>query len=106
MDAMESAMNIEEMFERYRERKSDVIKLNHGFIGVILSEVANSNHVLRFHYHHNLELYYKIIMYSKRKHILFYTFIDGEMIEGKENMMNHAKEANPEFFEWIIWNLP
>ena len=100
------ALNIEEIFRKYEERKSDVIKLNHGFIGVILNEVANSSHVLRFHYHSNMELYYKIIMYSKRRHILFYTFIDGEMVEGKENMMGHAKETHPEFFEWMIWNLP
>jgi len=99
-------MNVDEIFKKYEDCKSDVIKLNHGFIGVILSEVANSNHVLRFHYHHNLELYYKILMYSKRRHILFYTFIDGEMIEGKENMMDHAKEAHPDFFEWMLWNLP
>ena len=99
-------MNIEEIFRKYEDCKSDVIKLNHGFIGVILNEVANSNHVLRFHYHHNLELYYKIVMYSKRKHILFYTFIDGEMIEGKEAMIGHAKEFHPDFLEWIIWNLP
>jgi hypothetical protein len=103
---VESAMNIEEIFRKYEERKSDVIKLNHGFIGVILNEVANSNYVLRFSYQHNLELYYKIIIYFKRKNIFFYTFIDGEMIEGKENMMGHAKEAHPEFFEWMIWNLP
>ncbi len=106
MDIVESAVNIEEMFEIYRERKSDVIKLNHGVIGVILSEVANSNHVLRFHYHSNMELYYKIIMYSNTKTILFYTFIDGEMVDGKENMMDHAKEFHPDFFEWMLWNLP
>ena len=99
-------MNVDEIFKKYEERKSDVIKLNHGFIGVILSEVANSNHVLRFHYHSNMELYYKIIMYSNTKTILFYTFIDGEMIEEKEAMIGHAKEFHPDFLEWIIWNLP
>jgi hypothetical protein len=99
-------MNIEEIFEKYREHKSDVIKLNYGFIGVALNEVADSNYALRFSYHSNLELYYKIIMYSKRKHILYYTFVDGEMSSGKEIMIDHAKEANPEFLEWMIWNLP
>jgi len=101
-----SYLNIEEIFKKYEERKSDVIKLERGFIGVTLNELANSNHALRFNYHHNLELYYKIIMYSKRKHILFYTFIDGEMVDGKENMMDHAKEFHPDFFEWMLWNLP
>ena len=105
MDFVESTMNIDEIFKKYGERKSDVIKLNHGFVGAILTEVANSNYALRFHYHSNLELYYKIIMYSNTKNILFYTFIDGETVEGKENMMDHAKEYHPEFLEWIIWNL-
>jgi hypothetical protein len=47
MDNLESAMNIEEMFERYNERRIYLINLEHSFVDIILTEIANSNIFLR-----------------------------------------------------------
>lgn len=101
MVPLESAMNIEEMFERYNERKSYVIKFEHSFIDIILTEIANSNICLRIIYRSDYVSYYKIFMYSKSKSTAHYTYIDEEMIEGKEMMMNHARENHPELLNGL-----
>ena len=106
MDDLESAMNIDELFEKYKEYKVDTINLKQGLIKITLMKVANSSKVIHIDYYYNLDIYYKIHIYFNPKKSFHYTFIDGEMIQGKEIMVNHAKEFHPEFFEWIIWNLP
>lgn len=98
-------MNIEEMFERYNERRSYLINLDHSFVDIILTEIANSNICLRVIYRADSVPLYKIFKYSKSTSTAYYTYIDEEVIEGKEAMIGHAKEHNPEFFEWMIWNL-
>ena len=105
MDDLEYIMNIDELFEKYEERKSYVINLKHSFVDIFLTGLANSNMCLRIICRSDSAPYYKIFMYSKTKNSLYYTHIDEEIIEGKEAMINHAREHHPDFLEWMIWNL-
>jgi predicted alpha/beta superfamily hydrolase len=99
-----SYLNIKEIFETY-QKNNNTIYLRDGQIVISIREVAAGS-VLKFDYYSDIngKIYYKIIIYPE--FINYYTFWDEEMSSGKEIMIDRAKEFHPDFFEWMLWNLP
>lgn len=104
MDYLESAMNIPQIFEKYPDLDCSLnIKLKIGSVKVLRADDA-----IRINYKllGQTVSSYKIILYSEPSEDFYYTFFDNYMKQGKALMFDQSKENHPEFFEWMIWNLP
>ena len=104
MDDLEFTMNIPQIFEKYPNPDCVLnISLKVGSI-----QVVRADNVIQINYKlpgKTVSLY-KMVIYSDAAEPYYYTFCNNFMEQKKVLMFNHSRENHPEFFEWIIWNLP
>lgn len=105
-------MNPDKIIEEWRD-KNPIIPLQGGYLKIRGSEI------IQFDFHHDNFLLYKIVIYPSNEGIYFHyyhwpeskpylkdtRFTVGINTLTVESFSDLMKEKNPNFFEWIIWNL-
>lgn len=109
MDALESTMNINNLFERFTQNFK--ITLGSGWIDI--HRITDKNKVsIDFGTDPCfLDLNYGIISYAEFGEPNFYHYSKkaGQVTVGRrvsfEDFLDIVKRDHPDFFEWILWNL-
>ena len=105
MDDLESAMNTLNVFERFT--KDSFITLKSGVIDIQVVGDADFIQIEFGKEENYLSAIYEISFYKELSKPIFY--YNQSTVGSRltlEKFLDTVKLNNPDFFEWMIWNLP
>ena len=99
-------MNIDAIFNKFpKKRRETKIQLKDSVVTVVRGEGVVQ---ILYGEAHGTP-FCRIVVYGESigNDILFYSYDrPGTRLMDKETFIDHIRSYHPEFFEWIIWNLP
>jgi hypothetical protein len=99
-------MNIDAIFNKFpKKRRETKIQLKDSIVTVVRGEGV----VQILYGEENTSPLFRIVVYGKSRgnDILCYSYDRPDIrLMDKEDFIDHIRNYHPEFFEWMIWNLP